>query len=33
MEIREQPIAEASFLIRRPMAEVFEAFANPHVTT
>ena len=33
MEIREQPIAQASFLIRKPVAEVFEAFANPDVTT
>ena len=33
MEISEQPIAQASFLIRKPVAEVFEAFANPAVTT
>ena len=33
MEITEQPIAEASFLIRRAVAEVFGAFANPEVTT
>ena len=33
MEISEQPIAQASFLIRRPVAEVFEAFVDPDVTT
>lgn len=33
MEIRAQPIAQASFLIRKPVVEVFEAFANPDVIT
>ena len=33
MDIREQLIAQASFLIRKPVAEVFEAFANPDVIT
>ena len=33
MQIREQPIAQASFLIRKPLAEVCEAFAIPDVTT
>jgi uncharacterized protein YndB with AHSA1/START domain len=27
------PVASAAMLIRRPVAEVFEAFANPAVTT
>ena len=33
MEIHKHPVAQASFLIRRPVAEVFEAFANPDITT
>lgn len=33
MEITEQPVAQASFVIRKPVAEVFEAFVNPDVTT
>ena len=28
-----EPVATAGMLIRRPVAEVFEAFANPAVTT
>ncbi|MER9231299.1 SRPBCC family protein [Mesorhizobium sp. M0622] len=33
MEIRETPTAEAGMLIRRPVAEVFEAFIDPAITT
>jgi uncharacterized protein YndB with AHSA1/START domain len=33
MEIRETPTAEAGMLIRRPLAEVFEAIVDPAVTT
>lgn len=33
MEIRENPTAEAGMLIRRPVAEVFEAIVDPAVTT
>ena len=33
MEIRETPTAEAGMLIRRPVAEVFEAIVDPAVTT
>ena len=32
MEIRETPTAEAGMLIRRPVAEVFEAIVDPAVT-
>lgn len=30
MEIRETPVAEAGMLIRRPVAEVFEAIVDHH---
>lgn len=33
MEIGKAPVATAQMLIRRPAAEVFEAFADPAVTT
>ncbi|MBZ9845244.1 SRPBCC family protein [Mesorhizobium sp. CA5] len=33
MELRESPIAETAMLIRRPLAEVFEAIVDPAVTT
>ena len=33
MEIREAPTAETAMLIRRPVAEVFEAIVDPAVTT
>ncbi|MBZ9815546.1 SRPBCC family protein [Mesorhizobium sp. CA7] len=33
MELRESPIAETAMLIRRPVAEVFEAIVDPAVTT
>lgn len=33
MEIKEMPIAAAGMLIRRPVAEVFEAFVDPAITT
>lgn len=33
MELREAPAAEAGMLIRRPVAEVFEAIVDPAVTT
>ncbi|TPN96013.1 SRPBCC family protein [Mesorhizobium sp. B1-1-5] len=33
MELREPPIAETAMLIRRPVAEVFEAIVDPAVTT
>ncbi|MCV3207952.1 SRPBCC family protein [Mesorhizobium sp. YC-39] len=33
MEIRETPTAEAGMLIRRPVAEVFEAIIDPAITT
>jgi len=33
MEIRETPTAEAGMLIRRPVAEVFEAIVDPAITT
>ncbi|TIU66027.1 MAG: polyketide cyclase, partial [Mesorhizobium sp.] len=32
MEIRETPVAEAGMLIRRPVAEVFEAIVDPAIT-
>lgn len=32
-ELTKAPIAEAGMLIRRPVAEVFEAFVNPDITT
>lgn len=33
MEVRDQPIAKAELLIRRPAADVFEAFAAPDIIT
>lgn len=33
MEVKNQPIAEAALLIRRPVGEVFEAFVDPDVIT
>jgi uncharacterized protein YndB with AHSA1/START domain len=31
--INERPVAKAEMLIRRPVAEVFEAFVNPDITS
>lgn len=31
--IKHQPVAKAEMLIRRPVAEVFEAFVNPAITS
>lgn len=33
MQITKQPVVKAQMLIRRPVAEVFEAFVDPAVTT
>ncbi|WP_027037216.1 SRPBCC family protein [Mesorhizobium ciceri] len=33
MDIQEKPTAEAGMLIRRPVAEVFEAIVDPAITT
>jgi len=33
MEIQNVPIAKAEMMIRKPVAEVFEAFVNPAITT
>ena len=33
MTLRQAPVAKAQMLIRRPIGEVFEAFADPAVTT
>ncbi len=33
LQLTEVPIAKTGMLIRRPVAEVFEAFINPDVTT
>ena len=33
MELREAPVAIAEMLIRRPAAEVFEAFVDPAITS
>ena len=33
MELKSQPIAKAELLIRRPVAEVFEAFVDPDIIT
>ena len=33
MRIEEVPVAKAEMLIRRPVAEVFEAFIDPAITT
>ncbi|MFS8085380.1 MAG: polyketide cyclase, partial [Acidobacteriota bacterium] len=32
LQLTEVPIAKAEMLIRKPVAEVFEAFINPEVT-
>ncbi len=33
LQLKQVPIAKTGMLIRRPVAEVFEAFINPDVTT
>jgi len=33
LQLKQEPIAKAEMLIRRPIAEVFEAFINPEITT
>ena len=33
MGIQHQPVAKAEMLIRKPVADVFEAFVNPAITT
>ncbi|MFN0206400.1 MAG: SRPBCC family protein [Planctomycetota bacterium] len=33
MNIKNAPVAKAEMLIRRPVAEVFEAFVNPAITS
>ena len=33
MELNDQPVAKTGMLIRKPVAEVFEAFVDPDVTT
>lgn len=33
MEITQVPVAKAGLLIRRPVAEVFEAFIDPAITS
>lgn len=33
MTLTQAPIAKAEMLIRKPVAEVFEAFVNPEITT
>ena len=33
LELIQTPVARAEMLIRRPVAEVFEAFINPEITT
>ena len=33
MELKQPPVAEAAMLIRRPVAQVFEAIVDPNVTT
>ena len=33
MALRQPPVANAAMLIRKPVAEVFEAFINPAITT
>ena len=32
LQLTEVPIAKAEMLIRKPVAEVFEAFVNPEIT-
>lgn len=33
MEFNTQPVAKAEMLIRKPVAQVFEAFVNPEITS
>lgn len=33
MELKTAPVAKAEFVIRKPVADVFDAFVNPDVTT
>ena len=33
MEIRDVPVAKAEMLIRKPVAQVFEAFVDPAITS
>jgi uncharacterized protein YndB with AHSA1/START domain len=33
LQLTQAPVAKAEMLIRKPSAEVFEAFVNPEVTT
>src|SRR5262245_40098833 len=33
LQLRQPPIAKAEMLIRRPVAEVFQAFVDPAITT
>jgi uncharacterized protein YndB with AHSA1/START domain len=33
LHLKQAPIAKTGMLIRRPVAEVFEAFVNPEITT
>ncbi len=33
LKLTQEPIARAEMLIRKPVAEVFEAFINPEITT
>jgi len=33
LQLTQKPVAKAEMLIRRPVAEVFEAFVNPAITT
>ena len=33
LQLTKEPIAKAEMLIRKPVAEVFEAFINPEITT
>ena len=33
LQLSRTPVARTAMLIRRPVAEVFEAFINPHITT
>lgn len=33
LQLKQVPVAKAAMLIRKPVAEVFEAFVNPEITT
>ncbi|HZN32182.1 MAG TPA: hypothetical protein VFB80_00135, partial [Pirellulaceae bacterium] len=33
LQLKQIPVAKTGMLIRRPVADVFEAFVNPDVTT